>query len=306
MMCARRAEQVGDLSEEELLDGWTRDLPKGADIADVVLGIGDDCAVVQAPERGRMIVLKTDCVVRGIHFAANTPGASVGWKAVMRVASDYAAMGARPRHALLTLCLPAETSVAWVRGIYRGAARALAEVGASLVGGETSRTEGELLISLSMSGDVANRGWVGRGGGHAGDLLYVTGNLGGSIRGHHLRFRARLEEGEWLAREVRPRAMMDLSDGLAKDLPRMAAASGTGWRVGDLPARRGCTAAQAAGDGEDYELLFAVTPRNSAKLERAWPERFPNVRLTRIGSLEKPGMREGLPAGGWDHFGAKR
>lgn len=302
-MRARRAVRVGDLSEEELLEAWTHGVAAGADVA---LGIGDDCAVVGPPKRGRVIVLKTDCVVRGVHFVAETPGASVGWKAVMRVASDYAAMGARPRHAMLTLCLPGDTSVAWIRGLYRGAGRALAEVGASLVGGETSRTGGELLVSLAMSGDVENRRWVERGGGRPGDVLYVTGLLGGSIRSHHLRFSARLEEGEWLAREVRPRAMMDLSDGLAKDLPRMAAASGTGWRVGALPARRGCSATEAACDGEDYELLFAVSPRNAVKLERAWPKRFPNIRLSRIGSLEELGTKEGLPAGGWDHFGRNR
>jgi len=133
--------------------------------------------------------------------------------------------------------------------------------------------------------------------------------LGGSLAsGWHLRFQPRVEQARWLARNFLPRAMMDLSDGLAADLPRLAAASGTGFDLdcAAVPRRKGATLARALGDGEDFELLFAIDPRREARLESAWKKKFPRLRLTRIGQLAPRGVAKGLGAvRGYDHFAAR-
>jgi thiamine-monophosphate kinase len=271
----------------------------------VVAGIGDDCAAVTGPGR-ELLLLKTDCVVEGRHFTPRDPAAAVGWKAACRAVSDIAACGGRPAHALVTCVVrPAQTK-RWLDGVYRGLAKAGREFGFDVVGGELSRTDGPVVISVAMTGTVARRDFVRRSGGRPGDVLFVTGVLGGSLSsGWHLRFRPRLEEARWLVTNFRVRAMMDLSDGLASDLPRLARAGGTGFVVDPavLPRRRGATVMQALGDGEDFELLFAAAPREAERLEKAWRKRWPKVRLTRIGRLASADTREGVGrVRGYDHF----
>ncbi len=271
----------------------------------VVAGIGDDCAAVEGPGRG-LLLLKTDCVVEGRHFAPDDAAPAVGWKAACRAVSDLAACGGTPAHALVTCVVRPGQTKRWLDGVYRGLAKAGREFGFDVVGGELSRTDGPAVISVAMTGTVARRDFVRRSGGRPGDVLFVTGVLGGSLSsGWHLRFRPRLGEARWLVANFRVRAMMDVSDGLASDLPRLARAGRTGFVLdpASLPRRRGSTVAQALGDGEDFELLFAVAPRDADRLEKAWRKRWPEVRLTRIGHLAGAGTHEGLGrARGYDHF----
>jgi thiamine-monophosphate kinase len=253
----------------------------------VVLGAGDDCAVVRCPQRGNFQLLKTDCVVEGIHFTATSPPALVGWKAMARPLSDFAAMSGAPEFALVTLIVPAERTLDWTKRIYRGLENAARAFRVTIVGGETSSIKGPAVISVSLTGFVEKNRWVGRGGGKAGDELLVTGRLGGSLRGRHFKFTPRIEEARWLTKHFPIHAMMDISDGLGADLPRLARASGVGFEVdqGAIPRHRGCSVTQAISDGEDYELLFAISPRHSARLLRRWQKRFPKLPLTRIGRL---------------------
>jgi thiamine-monophosphate kinase len=153
-----------------------------------------------------------------------------------------------------------------------------------------------------MLGSVERNCLTLRNGGRPGDLLCVTGKLGGSLAGRHLDFKPRLDEARWLVKKTRPGAMMDLSDGLAKDLPRLADACGTGFSLdaAALPRHSGCSASQAVGDGEDYELLFTLSPRRFAALKRQWP--FPRVPVTAIGLLLPDKRDRPAMAGGWDHF----
>jgi thiamine-monophosphate kinase len=133
----------------------------------------------------------------------------------------------------------------------------------------------------------------------------VTGRLGGSLSsGRHLRFLPRLAEARWLATRFRPTAMIDLSDGLARDLPRLAAMSRVGWDVDmdSLPRHAGCSAAQALGDGEDYELLFTVAAGRRRGLEAAWRREFPRLPLTVIGTITEPSRRRPHLRGGFQHF----
>jgi thiamine-monophosphate kinase len=274
------------LGEDRLLQEL---LPSLSIRPDVLAGAGDDCALVKSPGGKDLLVLKTDCVVEKIHFQPSADARAVGWKAMMRPLSDFAAVSAVPRFALVTLIVPATRSTSWVKKLYRGLESAAARFDVSIVGGETSSTRGPVVISISVAGFVEKKRWVSRRGGKTGDDLFVTGKLGGSIRGKHLRFLPRIDESRWLTKNFSIHAMMDLSDGLGADLPRLARAGKVGFKIDmeNLPLNPGATTDNAISDGEDYELLFAISPRQRDRLEKAWRRKFPKLPLTRIGRLHQ-------------------
>ncbi len=285
----------------------------------VRVAAGDDCAVLGAPGAARWQLLKADALVEGVHFLPEADPRRIGWKALCRAISDVAAMGGVPEHALVTLAVHPEVEVAWVKRLYTGLEHAARRFGVRIVGGETSRSPGPLFLNITLTGTVERGRCVRRSGGKPGDALYVTGRLGGSIQGKHLNFTPRLAEARWLTEHFRLHAMMDLSDGLGADLPRLAAASGCGYGLGKVPATPGCSQEQALNDGEDYELLFALDPKQCARLETLWPQAFPKLRLSRIGELTAPlapppesGPPESEPANslhtrhGFDHFAKRR
>lgn len=276
--------KLSQIGEDAVIASLLRELPASRKF------IGDDCAVVQFPDAKNLLVLKTDCVVEKIHFQTSTSPELVGWKAMMRPLSDFAAVSAVPQFALITLIVPAKGSTLWVKKLYRGLKRAAAKFDVAIVGGETSATRGPAAISISVSGFVEKNRRVSRAGGNKGDDLFVTGTLGGSLRGKHLRFVPRIHESRWLTKNFRVHAMMDLSDGLGVDLPRLARASRLGFKIDKhaLPLAPGATINNAISDGEDYELLFAISPRDRPRLQRAWRKKFPKLPLTRIGSLIHP------------------
>jgi len=278
--------KLRDVGEDLLLEQL---LGRPKRMRGVVLGPGDDAALVEPGKRGVLHLLKTDCLVEGIHFAKETRPELIGWKAMARPVSDFAAMSGVPKFALVTLIVPSNRNVAWVKGLYRGIEKAAGAFQVAVVGGETSNITGPAVISVTVTGFVEQNRWVGRAGGKPGDELYVTGRLGGSRRGHHLRFVPRLSESRWLTKNFRLHAMMDLSDGLGSDLPRLARASKVGFQVDrkTLPRNPGCTIEQAISDGEDYELLFAISPQDPHSLPSRWRKKFPKIRLTRIGRLNR-------------------
>lgn len=295
-------QRIGELGEDPLVDRLTALLSGGAG---VLVGPGDDCAVVAGARRGEVGLLKTDCLVEGVHYTLEAPAGQVGWKAVARVVSDFAAMGGEPRHLLVTVALPPEREVAWVEKLYRGMNKCAVRFGAAIIGGETSSVPQGApgMISVAATGSGIRNRIVLRSGGRAGDAIYVTGHLGGSLGGRHLTFVPRVREALWLTERFRIHAMMDLSDGLAKDLPRLASASGCGYMLDreSIPRHRGIGVEEALADGEDYELLFAVSRRTAKRLEEDWVAMFPEVALSCVGKLVD-GEAEELP-GGWDHFG---
>ena len=298
---------LSDHGEDWLVRALLAQLPPASGRAEVCVPAGeDDCAVVKPVQGKRWQLLKTDCLIEGVHFLSETAPEKVGWKALCRPLSDIAATGGKPVHALVTFAINPRRSLDWATGVYKGIGQAAAEYGVGVVGGETASSPGASFLSVCLTGSVRPERCVSRGGGRPGDRLYVTGRLGGSFHsGHHLRFRPRLEEGRWLARHFAIHAMMDLSDGLAADLPRLARASGTGFRVDHetLPLNQGCSVTQALGDGEDYELLFALSQADGRRLESAWERRFPSLKLSAVGNLEQVGVYSGLQdMSGFDHF----
>ena len=289
---------LSDIGEDALIQRLVEKLPQDAS---VMVGPGDDCAVVATS--GGPWLMKADAVVEGVHFTRDAPPHLIGRKALARAISDIGAMGGLPRHALVTLVLPPDLDVAFVEALYRGMGEVAAEFGVSIVGGETARGS-QIVVSVALTGEAERCVLRSTASNH--DVILVTGRLGGSITGHHLTFQPRVKEARWLVTHFTPSAMMDLSDGLAKDLPRLAEASGLEFMVdaSALPCTEGCSMAQAWGDGEDYELLFTMAADKVEGLMESWPMAFPNVPLTQIGHMESRGQGR-LPAfesKGWDHF----
>jgi thiamine-monophosphate kinase len=289
------------LGEDRLIERVLSHLPTARR---VMVGAGDDCAVVRMPQKDNLLLFKTDCVVEGVHFLPKASAAAVGWKAMMRPLSDFAAMSGLPQFALITLVVPPTRKASWTTNLYRGLHQAASEFDVGIVGGETSGTSGAAIISVSVTGIVEENRWIARSGGKAGDELFVTGRLGGSLRGRHLRFRPRIEESRWLTAHFRIHSMMDLSDGLGADLPRLARASHLSFEIDEsaLPRNRGCTIQQAINDGEDYELLFSISPERSKSLTSKWRRKFPKLPLTRIGRFTPKSQIRNQKWKGYVHF----
>ncbi len=295
------------------------------------VAMGDDGALWR-PKRGQEAILTCDWFLEGTHFLRDKhPPDAVGWKSLARATSDIAAMGGSPRCFLLSLALPANCTARWLRGFLRGLRRASDALGCPLAGGDTTRRD-EILIHMTVIGEAAAGEAVLRSGAHAGDLLYVSGTLGEAELGwrelqrqrgfgkassqafvrKHLYPEPRVALGQWLAKDRIVTAMMDLSDGLSSDLPRLCSESGVGARIAtdSLPrvARSNAndTMELALNGGDDYELLFAVHPKNARKIGTE----FRGLALTRIGEItrdkrvlvEQQGRWRPLPSAGWDPF----
>lgn len=288
---------LSQLGENAVLERLLRSLPTNPAL---LTGPGDDCAVVQR-DAAWDTLLKTDCVVEGIHFTPDTEPERIGHKALARAVSDIAAMGGLPEHALVTLLVHPGRPVELLEGLYRGMVPLAAQYGISLAGGETSSLPQDgLAVSVALTGRVEHGRAVLRSGGRPGDVICVSGRLGGSFpSGRHLDFQPRVPLARALMEAgLAPSAMMDLSDGLGTDLPRLAAASKCGFEIDPaaLPLHPGCTPEQGIGDGEDYELLLCFRPETYARVRcMEWP-----TPVSSIGFLTPGGAVELAP--GWQHF----
>ena len=310
----------------------------------LLLGIGDDAAIIAPAGRGDW-VLSCDASLDGVHFLAKSyPPDSVGYKSLVRAASDLAAMGATPRFFLLTLAIPDNLAGTWLDAFLRGMARAARSMHMTLIGGDTTKSAA-VSISITVLGEVAHGRAVKRSTARVGDIIYVSGKLGRAelglqlmLRGGsrarkqfrpllqaHLYPKIRLALGAWLASHQLASAMMDISDGLSTDLARLCAASRAGARLytGRIPGvsvPQGLTTqlksanldplALALHGGEDYELLFTVSPRDLRKLRRApgFSALSPIGEITRNKKLvlvDAAGWETPLKSRGWDPFGRK-
>ncbi len=261
--------------------------------AGVALGIGDDAAAVSPRGKDKLLLLTCDPVIESVHFDSHATPFQIGWKAMARNLSDIAAMGGTPLHALDAASLPRKTSVAKAIGIHKGLTAAAQRHGVSIVGGDTSHNAHGIHLTVTVIGEVARRNMITRAGARVGDLVCVTGSLGGSILGKHLKFEPRLREARFLAQRFYPTSMMDLSDGLASDLQRLAEQSRVGFEIhaNSLPISPALRSQQlkprkeirhAMRDGEDYELLFTLPSRKFTGLQREWRRHF-KLRLTCVG-----------------------
>lgn len=311
------------LDEYELIDRLRRRAAVGLD-ASVRVGIGDDTAVVAPPRSGEEALLTTDQVVENTHFLPGThPPDALGHKCLARGLSDIAAMGGRARHFLLSLCLPAwATEKAWMDAFCRGLFRLSTSAGVALVGGDVSRAD-RFVAHVTVVGSITRGKALRRRGARPGDIVYVSGRLGGSWLGferlqkknpqpqdpaihRHLFPEPRLALGVLLRRRLAATAAIDLSDGLSRDLGRLAKASGVGAEIQaeNVPRFAEATLEQALHGGEEYELLFTVPPTVRV------PRRSQGVPLTAIGVIQAPkqvvlvsgGRRSRLRPLGFEHL----
>jgi len=302
----------------------------------VALGIGDDASLFR-PKRRHETVLTCDWFLEGTHFLRKKhPPDAVGWKCLARAVSDVAAMGGAPRCFLLSLALPETHTGRWLDLFLGGLRRASRKFQCALTGGDTTRRN-EILINVTVVGEVPAGRAVLRSRASTGDIIYVSGRLGEAELGlrilqsskgapskknpltrKHLYPEPRLALGQWLANKGLATAMMDLSDGLSTDLPRLCAASGVGARLNSaslprahFPAHRQNARVDplrfALHGGDDYELLFTVRPKQASLL----PPSFRGVPLTTIGTitsmkqivlLGESGHQRPLDPAGWDPF----
>ena len=283
--------------------------------ADVVTGIGDDCAVVRlTDDADEDLVLKSDPVIAGHHFLADTPPEQVGHKALGRVLSDIASMGAKPRWILVDLVAPGETELDYIDAVYAGMIALSKQHGCAIIGGDTSKGE-TFELHIFGSGTLPRNAARLRSGAVAGDSIRVTGRLGGSLlSGSHLTFNPRVREGLWLRGRVN--AMIDISDGLASELWHIADESkahlildAESIPISDTATSTENPLAHALYDGEDFELLFTVPASQEASFDADWQAAFPNLPCTRIGHVESLGSPtvaftdgNAVPRRGFDHF----
>jgi thiamine-monophosphate kinase len=287
----------------------------------VAIGIGDDCASVRLAGGGAVLVT-TDMLMEGRHFRLDeAPLPSIGRKCLGVNLSDIAAMAGIPVAAVVAVGLPRDRAAEVGIGIYEGMERMAEEYGVALVGGDTNAWDGPLVVSVTVLGEPTGRGPVRRSGAKVGDAVFVTGTLGGSLLGRHLDPRPRLREAQSLHATVDLHAMIDLSDGLASDLPHILDESGGLGAILDAAAipihpdarlqsdRDGLSPlVHALGDGEDFELCFTVSPGSADRLVATPPE---GITLHRIGTIDGgPGLRLRLADGlveacrvrGFDHL----
>jgi thiamine-monophosphate kinase len=280
--------------------------------AGVVLGIGDDCAIVRPRGAREDWLYTTDLLIEGTHFLRETHAAAdVGWKALARGLSDIAAMGGEARFCLLSLAVADWVDARWLDGFYNGLLALAGRAGVALIGGDLARTE-RVMCDIVVAGTVPRGKALRRDGARSGDAIYVSGALGGSALGlaagrgrawqRHKRPQPRLALGRFLRARIGATAAMDLSDGLSLDLHRLCAASALEAEIAAPPLYRGASLQQALHGGEDYELLFTAPPRVHV------PRAFEGLPLTRIGTMRKgiAGAVEmggaPLPPLGYDHL----
>lgn len=284
--------------------------------AHVRVGPGDDAAVLDLPP-GASLVVTTDMLLEGSCFRLAEAGPRlVGRKAIAVNLSDIAAMAARPIAAVVAGGLPREGGRCLAEELYLGMREIADAFACPIVGGDTNSWEGPLVLSVTLLGLATERGAVRRNGAKAGDWLFVTGPLGGSILGKHLSFTPRVHEALQLHAAADLNAMIDLSDGLAADVHHLCEESGCGavLRADAIPisddARRMNDARppleHALGDGEDFELAFTVTPEVGQHLLATQP--VPGITVTHIGEmmdegfwLEEAGRRRPLEPKGYVH-----
>lgn len=252
------------LSEFALIDALAKIVPSSKK---VIKGIGDDTAVL--PLKGnRYQLLTTDMLAQGVHFKKGTDPQLIGRKALACNISDIVAMGGVPTHAVISIAVPESFSTDFIQNVYHGIARLAREFDVSIVGGDTIAAR-DFMINISLMGEVDKKHLILRSGAKSQDWIWVTGALGRAWKtDHHLTFAPRVRQSQFLVRNFKPSAMMDISDGLAGDLGHILKQSHVGARLAadQIPMNKGALLHEALYDGEDFELLFTLSPAKSQAL----------------------------------------
>ena len=273
----------------------------------IIRSIGEDCAVIESQiSEEEYSLYKTESLVEGIHYLSGTRPELIGRKAIARVVSDFASMGGKLEYVQIAIGLPPSVRKEWVKRVYEGMGEILSEAGARIIGGDTvSLPEtAPFFCSVHGIGKAKKAQILLRDKGKQGHEIWVTGKLGGSFQSEkHLTFSPRWREALWLTEHYPISAMIDLSDGLARDLPRLCQRSQCGflYKSERIPLTEGISLEQAISEGEDYELLFCLSPENSDSLSEEWKKHF-SLPLSKIGILCEKQKGQKFDIQGFDHF----
>lgn len=241
--------------------------------ASIILGIDDDAAILHPTQTPTLVC--TDMLMEGVHFLRESAAAAaIGHKALAVNLSDIAAMGGKALSAYVSLALPrAAANDAFIVDFYRGMATLAQSFDVAIAGGDSNVWDGPLVVNVAVLGEAHAKGAVKRSGAKVGDRIFVTGPLGGSIAGHHLSFRPRLDEAALLMEAFALHSMLDISDGLAKDLRTITEQSGVSAQLSRtaIPIRDTIrdhpeALRKAMGDGEDFELCFTLGASEAERL----------------------------------------
>jgi len=274
----------------------------------VIKGSGDDCAVLRFDKLYHQLYT-CDMIVEDVDFTRKDDPYLIGRKAIAISLSDIASCGGIPRHCVISLGMPKSTGVKFTDRLFKGMLDIARLYKVNIVGGDLSRSQ-KLVLDVSMLGLVEVKHLVLRRGAKAGDIILVTGSLGGSIQGRHLRFTPRLKEARYLVSKFPVHAMIDISDGLVQDLGHIARESGVGVRIYQerVPMSKDCVNIEdALYSGEDFELLFTLSAKNAAKLLRLKPWEFTAIgevveRKYGLKSVDNKGRVKLLRPKGFRHF----
>ncbi|HAH21537.1 MAG TPA: thiamine-monophosphate kinase, partial [Candidatus Omnitrophica bacterium] len=254
----------GRVSELDLIQRISRGIKNSPS---VVHGIGDDTAVLKYT-RDKYQLFTCDMLIEGADFFPHTAAKDIGHKAIACSLSDIAAMGGKPKYALISIGFPKKQAKEFISEFYKGALALAGKFKTNIVGGDLSLSE-KIIVDVSMIGEVLKKNLTLRSGAKPGDLIFVSGSLGGSLYGRHLKFTPRIKEANYLVSNYRISAMMDISDGLSLDLHRLALAGKVGAIIHEelIPvSREAKSLTEALNMGEDYELLFTAQPEEAKRL----------------------------------------
>jgi thiamine-monophosphate kinase len=230
------------------------------------------------------------------------PPQLIGHKALACNISDIAAMGGYPTFAVVSIGMPKDLPVRFMKDVYQGIAKIARTFNVSIVGGDTIRTD-KIVINIALLGLVEKKNLITRDGAKSGDWIFVTGPLGGSLKsGRHLTFSPRLAQARFLVAEFKPNAMMDISDGLSGDLNHILKASQVGARLdhATIPRHQGVNVTQALNDGEDFELLFTLSAKKS-RLLMQWQAQKKSFYFYPIGTITD-NVKEKINTQSFTHF----
>lgn len=259
--------KVKDLGEIELIKRFAKKIRVDRS---VVKGSGDDTAVIKWT-KDKYLLFTCDMLVEDVHFKLKkAKPAQIGYKALARNISDIAAMGGIPRHAVVSMGINPNSSVSLVEDIVDGMIKLADRYKINIVGGDVSRSD-KLVIDVSLLGEVEKKNLTLRSGAKPGDLILITGSIGGSIKGRHLNFTPRISEARALVGNFKINSMIDVSDGLVLDLKRILDASNVGASIHEnlIPVSKEADSFDdAISGGEDFELLFTMSPKETKRFFR--------------------------------------
>ena len=241
----------------------------------VIKGSGDDCAVLKFNQRSYQL-FTCDMILEGVDFHKTADFKLVGQKALAISISDIAACGGIPKHAVVSLGLPRNMPVEQVDRLAKGLFDLARKFNINIVGGDISAAN-KLIIDVSMLGQVEKNKLLLRSGAKVGDIIMVTGEFGGAIKGKHLKFTPRLKEAQFLVNNFKINAMIDVSDGLAADLGHILKSSLVGAVLYEslIPlSKQALGIEEALGSGEEFELLFTASPEQASKIIKSSKYRF--------------------------------